>query len=526
MPGVVGPRSFPYKAGMDPGVARPEDATAVRRERDLYRRLLELAHETASQRFLEEALALLVEATGANQGYLELYDDPEHTENPRWWHAHGLSTEHIQGIRRTISRGIIADAVGSGRTIITPDALLDERWQGRASIRRGAVRAVVCAPIGDDPPRGVVYLTADPDHPFSEDERRCVELVTRHLAPLADRLVLHQGLADHRDATRTWRERLNLNGLIGRSAAMADVLREVAIAAPSSKTVLLTGETGTGKSQIARVIHDNGPRARRPFIEVNCNSLPHDLAEAELFGYQRGAFTGAVRDHVGLVGQAEGGTLFLDEIGDLPRAIQGKLLQVLHSKRFRPLSLERGEVPTADIRIIAGTNIDLDRAVIERTFRQDLLYRLSVITIRMPSLAERRDDIAELAATFCAETCRTEGHPARTLSGNAIRALETAEWPGNVRQLQNVVASGVLHAAEEGALQVERRHVFREPGRTRTDDAPVVTYQEATRQFQKEFLERTLAGCEGNVSEAARRMDVSRTYLHALLKGFGIGARR
>ena len=507
-------------------VGSPEDATTLRRERDLYRRLLELAHETASQRFLEEALALLVDAIGADQGYVELYDDPERTEEPRWWRAHGLSAERIPDVRRTISRGIIAAAVGSGRTIVTPDALVDQRWQGRESIRRGSVRAVVCSPIGDDPPRGVVYLTADPGRPFSEDDRRCVELVTRHLAPLVDRLVLQQRLDDSRDATRAFRERLRLDGLIGRSAAMADVLREVAISAPSSKTVLLTGDTGTGKSEIARVIHDNGPRARRPFVEVNCTSLPHELAEAELFGYQRGAFTGAVRDHVGLVGQAEGGTLFLDEIGDLPLALQGKLLQLLQSKRYRPLSLEQGEGLVADIRIIAGTNVDLDRAVAERAFRQDLLYRLSVIALRMPSLAERRDDIAELAATFCAETCQTEGHAARALSGDAVRALETAEWPGNVRQLQNVVASGVLHAVEEGTLQVERRHLFRDGSRQSPEGTAAVTYQDATRQFQKEFLERTLAECEGNVSGAARRIDVSRTYLHALLKGFGIESRR
>jgi len=511
---------------MDRDVFTPEDATGMRRERDLYRRLLELAHETASQRFLEEALTLLVEAVGADQGYLELYDDPERTEDPRWWHAHGLSTERIQDVRQSISRGIIADAVASGRTIITPDALLDQRWQGRASIRRGAVRAVVCSPIGADPPRGIVYLCADPGHPFSEDDRRCVELVTRHLDPLVDRLLLQQRIAETRDATRAWRERLCLNGLIGRSAAMADVLREVVISAPSSKTVLLTGETGTGKSEIARVIHDNGPRVRRPFVEVNCASLPHDLAEAELFGYQRGAFTGAVRDHVGLVGQAEGGTLFLDEIGDLPVVLQGKLLLLLQSKRYRPLSLERSDALTADIRIIAGTNVDLERAVAERVFRQDLMYRLSVITIRMPSLAERRDDIAELAATFCAETCRTEGHAARTLSGDAVRSLETAEWPGNVRQLYNIVASGVLHAAEEGALQVERRHLFRDPSRPAGDGTAAITYQDATRQFQKELLERTLTAAEGNVTEAARRLDVSRTYLHALLKGFGIESRR
>jgi Nif-specific regulatory protein len=517
------------RIGLDWSMGQSEvpDVDGVRRERDLYLRLLELGHENTVTPFLQEALSLLGEITCADEAYLELFENGDSSDGPRWWAARGLSSEKIQDVRTSISRGIIAEAVKSGQTVVTQSALLDPRFCGRDSVAGSGIEAVLCAPIGADPPRGVLYVTcADPRQKFSEEDQRRVELVTRHLAPLTDRLLLQERLKRSEDATHPWRRKLRLDGLIGRSNSMAEVLREVAVAAPSSKTVLLVGETGTGKSHLARLIHENGPRAGRPFVEVNCTSIPENLVEAELFGYKRGAFTGAIGDRIGLVGQAERGSIFLDEIGDLPWGTQAKLLHLLQSKEYRPLSNDRAEPLRADIRIIAGTNVDLVRAVEERKFRQDLLFRLDVITIRMPSLAERRDDIPELAAAFCVEACRSEGHAVRSLAADAIRALETAEWPGNVRQLENAVLRGVLHAVEEGLMQVERRHLFRETSTLPAPDAAQLTYQEATRNFQRQFIEQILRECGGNVSEAARQIDVSRTYLHELKKALGIDRRR
>ena len=314
-------------------------------------------------------------------------------------------------MRATISRGIIAESVASGRTIITPAAILDPRFSHRDSVRRASIQAVLCAPIGADRPRGVLYLTGGAAAaPFSEDDRARVELVTRHLAPVADRLLQQARLETVDDQTRVLRTTLRLHGLVGRSAALAAVLREVAIAAPTSKTMLLTGETGTGKTQLARVIHDNSPRHRGPFVEVSCTNLPESLVESELFGAKRGAATGVDRDRAGYVAQAEHGTLFLDEIGDMPLKAQAALLQLLQSRQYH---MPAAAAVQADVRVIAGTSRDLRRAVTEGRFRQDLLYRLDVITIRMPSLAERREDIRELAEFFCTEECRKEGLAAR-----------------------------------------------------------------------------------------------------------------
>jgi Nif-specific regulatory protein len=510
---------------METHAQAPVDAAVLRRERDLYLRLLELGHEVTLAPFLKDALAVLVEITGAQEGYLELYDDDdEPTEAPQWWMAHGLSTERIDDVRTTISRGIIAESIASGRTIVTAAAVLDPRFSHRESVRRAGIQAVLCAPVGADRPRGVLYLTGGTGQPFSEEDRARVELVTRHLAPVADRLLLQARAESLDDPTRGPRASVRADGLIGRSPAIAAVLREVAIAAPTSKTVLLTGETGTGKTQLARVIHDNSPRQRGPFVELSCTNLPEGIVESELFGAKRGAATGVERDRPGYVAQAEHGTLFLDEIGDMPLAAQAKLLQLLQSKQYNQLG-SPAPIQT-DVRVIAGTNVDLRRAVADGKFRQDLLYRLDVITIRLPSLAERRSDIRALAEFLCADECRKEGFPSRVLSREALRALEAAEWPGNVRDLSNAVTRGVLRAVADGSVQMERRHIFPDATESAGGSERATTYEEAVNRFKAQLVRETLELTGWNVAETAKRLDLARSHLYNLIGALGIERER
>ncbi|MBI1816310.1 MAG: sigma 54-interacting transcriptional regulator [Deltaproteobacteria bacterium] len=491
----------------------------LRRERDLYLRLLNLGRQSELQIFLAEALGLIVEVADARQGYLELHDQ-ENGDHPQWWIAHGLSSDEIDTVRAAISRGIIAEALATGKTIVTPSALLDPRFSERDSVRLGRIEAVLCTPIGDDPPRGVLYLQgrATPGL-FSDEDRARAEIFAQHLAPLVDWLLAQHRSQTTADPTQPLRAALRLDGVIGRSLALAATLKQIALVAPLDVSVLLTGESGTGKSQLARVIHDNGPRAAQPFVEVNCAALPDTLIESELFGAMPGAHSTATRRIEGKVAAAERGTLFLDEIGDLSLSAQGKLLQLLQSRQYYPLGA--AQPLQADVRVIAATNQDLRLAVSERRFREDLFYRLQVLPVRVPTLAERRDDIPELAAYFCATACQRHGLPRLELSRNAIRAAQSAEWPGHVRQLAHAMEAAVIRAAGAGAAQVERAHVFPEAAAEPTTSAPL-TFQETTRRFHERLLRETLEDTGWNVVETARRLDLARSHVYNLIRAFGL----
>jgi len=477
-------------------------------------------HQRELEPFLRESLSLVVEAAEARQGYLELHDDADVAGAPRWWIAHGFSEAEIQDVRLAISRGIIAEALATGQTIVTPSALLDPRFHARESVVRSQIEAVLCAPIGVDPPRGVLYLQGrSRSGLFSDDERTRAEIFARHLAPLVDGLLLEHRRHQAGDATAALRSTLKLAGVVGRSAALAAVLKQAALVAPLDVHVLLTGETGTGKSQLARIIHDNGPRATRPFIEVNCAAIPETLMESELFGALPGAHSTATRKVEGKVAAAEGGTLMLDEIGELSLAAQAKLLQLLQSKEYFPLGAARAE--RADVRVIAATNIDLEQAVAEKRLREDLFFRLQVLPIHLPSLAERREDIADLCGHFCAMASETHRLGGLELSSGARRAAELAEWPGNLRQLQNAMQAAVIRAAGEGSTLVERVHLF--------PDAPAVdqpesalTFQEATRRYQGTLLRQALEDTQWNIVETARRLDLARSHVYNLIKAFGL----
>ncbi len=491
----------------------------VKRERDLYRRLLELGAQYDLASFLRDALALVVDVAGAHQGYLELHEPSEGDDGRRWSIAHGFTDAELENVRANISSGICAEALATGQTIMTPSALLDPRFRDQRSVQIAHIQQVLCAPIGCDPPIGVLYLQGRAsDGPFSDEDCDNAEIFARHLAPLADSLLARERRDP--DPTRPYRDSLRVEKVVGRSVALAALLHQVSLVAPLEVNVLLTGDSGTGKSQIARVIHDNGPRAADPFVELNCAAIPDTLLESELFGALPGAYTGAPPGGLqGKVAAAERGTLFLDEIGDLSLGSQAKLLNLLHAKQYYPLGSTRPI--RADVRVIAATNVDLTRAVATRRFREDLLYRLQVLPVRVPTLAERRDDIPELATYFCAVASEQHGLPRLTFSRRARRAVESAEWPGNVRQLAHAVEAAVIRAAGEGVTEIAPSHLFPDATTVASGDTSL-TFQQATREFQVRFLREALEEAGWNVSEVARRLDVARSYLYKLINAFGL----
>jgi Nif-specific regulatory protein len=498
----------------------------VRRERDLYLRLLRLGAENDLEPFLSEALALIVEVTGAAHGLLELHDPEDAGGEPRRWSmVHGFSEGQVAAVRTAISQGIIARALATGTTIVTASAALDPRFRDRESVRSARIEAVLCAPIGELPPFGVVYLQGRVQPgTFTEEDRAAAEMLARQLAPLADRLLARRRERDQNDETRSVRSTLRLDGVAGRSPALARALREVALVAPLDVTVLFTGESGTGKSLLARLIHENSPRRNGSFVELNCAAVPEPLLESELFGAFPGAHSTVTRRIEGKVAAAQRGTLFLDEVTELSLAAQAKLLQLLQSKTYYPLG--SAKPVQADVRLIAASNADLQEALAARRLREDLLYRLQVMPIRVPALAERREDIPELADFFCARAVERHRLPQLRLSPGARRALVAADWPGHVRQLENAVEAAVIRAAGAGALQVETAHLFPDAGPCRTNGAPPRTFQGATREFQEKLVRDTLEDSGWNVVEAARRLDIARSHLYNLIRAFGLERRK
>ncbi|HEU4996435.1 MAG TPA: sigma 54-interacting transcriptional regulator [Gemmatimonadaceae bacterium] len=303
--------------------------------------------------------------------------------------------------------------------------------------------------------------------------------------------------------------KFRFEGIFGASPALVHALERAARVIPhGSVTVLLTGETGTGKELFARAIHYNGPRREGPFVDINCAALPEHLLESELFGHEKGAFTGATVAKPGLFEVANGGTIFLDEIGHLALALQGKLLRAIQERSIRPLGGTR--TVSVDVRIIAATHVDLASAVQRREFREDLYYRLNVLPIALPPLRERRDDILPLARHFLAQFADEYDVDAPALTPAAARALREREWPGNIRELRNAIERAVLLG--NGALD-ESSFV---PDLPAGEPAPVSgTLSDVIRSA----VQRAIDAHGGNKSAAARRLGISRTRLQRILDG-------
>lgn len=300
--------------------------------------------------------------------------------------------------------------------------------------------------------------------------------------------------------------------IVTRSRDMESLLSDVALVAESDASVVIHGESGTGKEVLARAVHAASGRARAPFVAVNCAAVPPDLLESELFGHEKGAFTGADRARAGLFQEAHGGTLFLDEIGDMPLAFQAKLLRALQERRVRPVGA-RGEV-SVDVRVISATHRDLHAAMIQGDFREDLYYRLNVVRLDLPPLRQRAEDIPLLAEHFLGEVQgdRPAAQRVGAFSPEAHRVLLEYHWPGNVRQLRNVVEQ-VSILCRKGPVPADLvRRALRE-GRGRP-----ASLAEARDDFERDYLARTLRLARGNVSEAARLAGRNRTEFYRLLK--------
>ncbi len=327
---------------------------------------------------------------------------------------------------------------------------------------------------------------------------------------------------ENRELSHYWRDEL---ALIGESEPMAALRALVERAAPSDVPILILGDNGTGKELVARAVHELSRRRGQPFVKMNCAAVPAELVESELFGHEKGAFSGALTQHRGRFEEADGGTLFLDEIGDMPAAMQAKLLRVLQDGEITRVG--GTGVVKVEVRVISATNQDIDALLAQGRFREDLLYRINTVSLRAPTLRERAGDIPALAAHFAAAACRRNHWKPRTLSAEAVEVLRQQPWKGNVRELRNVVERVLILSASDPVAATDVRAAL--PASGGPGRPPAIPSEGSLRDladaYEREVIRERLRGNGGHVTNAARSLGLERSHLYKKCKQLGIDIR-
>jgi Nif-specific regulatory protein len=423
-------------------------------------------------------------------------------------------------VSRTVTGRVLRERVA----VLSRGVLQNESLREIKSLTDFQVESLLTVPLAVfDKVIGVIYLdTSEPDAPFDEESLQLLTAIAS-VAAVTFENVGH--VARLEQEARRLQSELNLDhDLIGESEPMRRVYHFISKVASSEATVLIRGESGTGKELVARALHRNSPRARRPFIAINCAALADTLLESEIFGHEKGAFTGAVAQKKGLLEAADGGTVFLDELGELSPLLQAKLLRVLQERQFERVG---GTQPIkVDIRLIAATNRDLEEAIKQDGkqggFRADLYYRLNIVSVMLPPLRERRDDIPLLASYFLAKHSKKCNRAVRGLSPEARSRLLHYDWPGNVRELENAIERAVVLGSSDRVMpeDLPETALESEP----PPDVPLGKYHEAMLSAKKQLLRKAVAEAGGNYVEAARLLGIQPTYLHRLMRNLDLKA--
>ncbi len=482
------------------------------------------------RRSLYRVLEILSNSMNMTRGTISILDpvkDEIHIEV-----AHGLSRSAIARGRYKVGEGITGRVIEGGKPIIIPRISQEPQFLDRTASRRSKTDeelSFICVPIKKGR-RVIGALSADrpfdPDYLLEEGLQLLsvvAAMVAQHVINLETiRLEKEQLKEENRRLKNALTNRYRFTNIVGNSNKMREVFQMIAQVSKSNATVLIRGESGTGKELVASSIHYNSPRAGAPLVKVNCAALPAPLIESELFGHERGAFTGAIRKKIGKFELADKGTIFLDEIGSLQVDLQVKLLRVLQEKAFERVGGHR--TLNVDVRIIAATNKDLEKAVEEETFRGDLYYRLNVFPIYMPPLRERKTDILLLADFFLEKYARKNRKRIRRFSTPAIDMLMQYHWPGNVRELENCIERAVL-LCEEGVI-----HSYHLPPTlmtgTESDTLPARSLEEAVENLEREMIIDALKNTRGNSTRAAALLKTTLRKFAYKAKRYGIDYRR
>jgi Nif-specific regulatory protein len=470
---------------------------------------------------LERLLQLVVEtaarAMGARAGSLLLLD--QKSKKLYFQVATGEKQDQIKGYEVDMGQGIAGTVAASGVPLLIPDVEKDTRWlKGISRAINFRTRSIACVPMrmGQEI-IGVVQVIDKLDSSCLKDEDLQLLQVYADLA--AEAIGNARRIARMNQENRELKAALGIKSqIVGQSASLRKVITDAIKVAESKTSVLISGESGTGKELLARLIHEASPRKAQPLVSLNCAALPEGLLEAELFGYEKGAFTGALTRKIGKFELADGGTIFLDEIGEMIPGMQAKLLRVVQEGVFYRVG---GTMPIhVDVRILSATNRNIEKDVETGTFREDLFYRLNVVRLVMPPLRQRKDDIPLLCEHFLREFRLMRGMPHLSLSPSAMDKIMAYDWPGNIRELSN--------ALERSVVMGEGRQIQPEDlpfGALRSSPHGLevgLTLQEALDKFKRAFIEMNLAHTGGNRSKAAKVMDIQRTYLSRLISKYDL----
>jgi Nif-specific regulatory protein len=489
----------------------------LRVARDL-KALLKLSTAINSVRKLEtlerQLMECIFDVVPAARGAILLTgDNPDEFNSVFSWdrEAGAIAPFPVSG---TVVRKVLQERVG----VLSTDVMEDKALGTSKSLLAAETLSLLAVPLSVfERMLGLIYL--DTGNPTARLDQDHLELMTAVAAISAVALENARHVERLEDENQRLKAEINIeHNMVGESAPMRTVYRFVSRVASSDSTVLITGESGTGKELVARAIHRNSPRVQKPFVAINCAALTETLLESELFGHEKGAFTGALQQKKGKLEVADGGTVFLDEMGELAPSLQAKLLRVLQEREFERVGGTRSV--RIDVRVIAATNRDLTESVKSGTFRQDLYYRLNVVSIEMPPLRQRRDDIPLLGSYFAARAGERSKRHVLGVSPEARACLVNYDWPGNVRELENAIERAVVLGSSDFILPEDLPEAVLET--VQPAGATIAQYHEAVSEAKKQVILRAVEQAGGNYTEAAKRLGVHPNYLHRLIRNMNL----
>jgi len=404
--------------------------------------------------------------------------------------------------------------------VVVPDTSKDPRFYKKIADdleEQHDVMAAIPLKVRGRPVGVMEVIHSDGEIQFSKDDIEVLEVFANQAGLAIEKARLYEKMSEqNRNLRSALSAKFSFADILTTDPMMEQIIETGRMVSKTNSTVLITGESGTGKELLAQAIHNGSSRSGGPFLAINCGAIPENLLEAELFGYEKGAFTGAVGRKLGKFELADDGTLFLDEVGELPMSLQVKLLRVLQERMIERLG--GAEPISIDVRVIAATNKRLEEEIREKRFREDLYYRLNVVPLQIPPLRARRGDVKTLAEHFLKKYTRQMQKKIDVFSERAVKLLQDYSWPGNIRELENAIERAVVLCTTD---KIEFKHLSLTQMKELSDDR-IVSFKDAQHRFKRDYIIKTLAQTNGNQTSAAKLLDIQRTYLSRLMKELNI----